>query len=363
MTAGYVAARTKEGEMSTVHEAPARLLDDRAIPRAGERVTRDAYGRPITYLRVSLTDRCNLRCVYCMPAHGVKFAPRDELLTDDELIRVVRVAARLGFNRIRLTGGEPTVRPHLVEIVRAIAQTPGIDDISMTTNGLLLERLAPDLKAAGLTRINISIDTLDPARYTIMTRGGKLERVWAGILAAEAVGLTPIKLNAVVVRGLNDHEVPDLAALTLDHPWQVRFIEVMPLEGVGHVHDSGLVTTAEMIARIQERFGPLEQLPAPLRDPARVYRIAGAQGTIGFISPVSEPFCAFCNRVRLTADGKLRLCLLRNDEVDLRDFMRRGCSDDELAERIRFAIWRKPWGHGLREGDRNVGRGMSQIGG
>lgn len=337
--------------------------DERAVPRAEERITRDAYGRPITYLRISLTDRCNLRCVYCMPAHGMKFAPRDELLTDEELLKVVRAAVKIGFSRLRLTGGEPTVRPNLVDLVREMAAMPGVEDISMTTNGLLLERLASDLARAGLRRINISLDTLDPERYRIITRGGRIERVFAGIAAAEAAGLTPIKLNAVVVRGLNDHEVPALAGLTLDRAWQVRFIEVMPLEGVAEVHDTGLVTTGETRARIEEVFGPLEELEAPLSDPARVYRISGAKGTIGFISPVSEPFCAFCNRIRLTADGKLRLCLLRADEVDIRGLVRSGASEEELIERIRAAVWRKPWGHGLREGDRRTGRGMSQIGG
>ncbi|MCX2727684.1 GTP 3',8-cyclase MoaA [Thermomicrobium sp. 4228-Ro] len=337
--------------------------DERAVPRAGERITRDAYGRPITYLRISLTDRCNLRCVYCMPAHGMKFAPREELLTDEELLRIVRVAAQVGFSRLRLTGGEPTVRPNVVELVRAMAQIPGVEDISMTTNGLLLERLAYDLAAAGLKRINVSLDTLDPQRYRIITRGGRIEKVWAGIAAAEDAGLSPIKLNAVVVRGFNDDEVPALAGLTLERSWQVRFIEVMPLEGVAEVHDTGLVTTAETRARIEAVYGPLEQLEAPLSDPARVYRIPGAKGTIGFISPVSEPFCAFCNRIRLTADGKLRLCLLRADEVDIRGLVRSGASDEALMERIRAAVWRKPWGHGLREGDRRTGRGMSQIGG
>jgi cyclic pyranopterin phosphate synthase len=337
--------------------------DDRAVPRAGERITRDAYGRPITYLRVSLTDRCNLRCVYCMPAHGVRFAPREELLSDEELLTVIRAAARIGFDKIRLTGGEPTIRPHVVDLVREIAQIPGIEDISMTTNGLLLERMAHDLKAAGLKRINISIDTLDPIRYSVMTRGGKIAKVWAGIAAAEDAGLVPIKLNAVVVRGMNDHEVPDLAALTIERPWQMRFIEVMPLEGVAEVHDTGLVTTAETIELIERVHGKLIPLEAPLGDPARVYQIPGARGTLGFISPVSKPFCAFCNRIRLTADGKLRLCLLRNDEVDVRGILRSGGTEDDLIEQIRFGVWRKPWGHGLREGDRNTGRGMSQIGG
>ncbi len=337
--------------------------DERAIPQAGERLTRDAYGRPMTYLRISLTDRCNLRCVYCMPAIGMKFAPRDELLTDDELLAVVRASAKIGFSKMRLTGGEPTVRPHVADIVREIAHTPGVDDVAMTTNGLLLARLAQDLKDAGLKRVNVSIDSLQGDRFTAITRGGKIEKVWAGIEAAEAAGLSPIKLNAVVVRGQNDDEVGDLAALTLTHPWQVRFIEVMPLEGVGTVHDEGLVTTAETIELIERDHGELEPLEAPLGDPARVYRLPGSIGTIGFISPVSQPFCSFCNRIRLTADGKLRLCLLRNDEVDVRDILRGGGDENDLIEQIRYGVWRKPWGHGLAEGDRNTGRGMSQIGG
>lgn len=338
-------------------------LDERSIPQAGERKTRDAYGRPMTYLRISLTDRCNLRCVYCMPAHGAKFAPRDELLSDDEIMAVVRAVAKIGFNKIRLTGGEPTIRPHVTDLVREIAHTPGIEDVSMTTNALLLARMAQGLKDAGLGRVNVSIDTLKPDRFTQITRGGKIEKVWAGIEASEAAGLTPIKLNAVVVRGQNDDEVADLAGLTLEKPWQMRYIEVMPLEGVGDVHDAGLVTTAETIDLIEQRFGTLEGLEAPPGDPARVYKIPGAAGTIGFISPISQPFCAFCNRIRLTSDGKLRLCLLRNDEVDVRDILRGGGTEDDLIEQVRLGVWRKPWGHGLAEGDRNTGRGMSQIGG
>lgn len=338
--------------------------DGRAVPRAGERLTRDAYGRPMTYLRISLTDRCNLRCVYCMPAMGAKFAPREELLSDEEILSVVKAAEKIGFNKIRLTGGEPTIRPHVVDLVREIASLPGIDDITMTTNGLLLKRMAQPLKDAGLTRVNVSIDTLDGEKYTQITRGGKIEKVWEGIEASQEAGLSPIKLNAVVVRGQNDQEVGDLAALTMDNPWQMRFIEVMPLEGVDDVHDDGLVTTAETIDLIEDQFdAKLEPVEAPAGDPARIYRLPGSEGTVGFISPVSEPFCAFCNRIRLTSDGKLRLCLLRNDEVDVRDILRGGGNEDDLIEQIRYGVWRKPWGHGLAEGDRNVGRGMSQIGG
>jgi GTP 3',8-cyclase len=350
----------QDRSMVATLERPRTTTIPLSTPRAG---SFDAYGRRMSYLRISLTDRCNFRCVYCMPAVGMTFQPREELLTDDELLRSVGLCARIGFTKLRLTGGEPTIRPHVVELVRAMKAFPGIEEISMTTNALLLSRLAADLKEAGLDRINVSLDTLDPIRFKAMTRGGRLDLVWAGLEAADAVGLRPIKINAVVVKGQNDAEVGDLAALTLDRPWQVRFLEIMPMEGVGLVFDEGLVTSEETRTRLEGRFGPLEPVEAPPGDPARVWRIPGAPGTIGFISPVSAPFCAHCNRVRLTADGKLRLCLLRNDEVDLRDLMRAGADDATLERQLRAGIWRKPWGHGLAEGDRDVGRGMSQIGG
>lgn len=323
----------------------------------------DQFGRHIRYLRISLTDRCNLRCVYCMPEKMV-FLPREELLTDEELIRLVRLFAELGFDKIRLTGGEPTVRPHLVELVTRMAAFPGIREISMTTNGLRLKALAEPLARAGLKRVNVSLDTLDPEKFRRITRWGHLEEVWEGILAAEAAGLTPIKLNAVVVRGYNDQDILDLAALTLTRPWQVRFIEVMPFADVAPFAQQAIVSTAEMIQILEGEFGPLEPVnDGRLDGEARVYRIRGAVGSVGFISPVSEPFCAQCNRVRLTAEGRLRLCLLRDDEVDLREPLRAGASDEELKALIRAAIWRKPWGHGLPEGVIPMARVMSQIGG
>jgi cyclic pyranopterin phosphate synthase len=336
-------------------------VGEAAAPVSG--VAKDAYGRAMTYLRISLTDRCNFRCVYCMPAMGMKFQPKDEHLTDDELLRLIGLFAKTGVSKIRLTGGEPTIRPHLVDLVRGIKSFPGIKELSMTTNALLLGRLAEGLAEAGLDRVNVSIDTLDPDRFKAITRGGRLDLVWQGIEAADAAGLRPIKLNTVVVKEQNDFEVGDMAALTLDRPWQVRFLEIMPLEGVGQVYDESLVTSEETQARLEARYGPLEPVETDASDPARLWRIPGAAGTIGFISPVSAPFCAACNRVRLTADGKLRLCLLRPDEGDLRDLLRAGASDAELERAIRAAIWRKPWGHGLAEGERETGRGMSQIGG
>ncbi len=336
-----------------------RLITD---PVAAKGV-RDQFGRSMNYLRISLTDRCNFRCLYCMPAIGMKFQPRDEMLSDEELIRVVGLCAQLGFTKLRLTGGEPTIRPHLVDLVREMKSFPGIKELSMTTNALLLGRLAGDLKEAGLDRINISIDTLDPVKFKSMTRGGRFDLVWQGIQAAEEAGLVPIKLNTVVVRGQNDLDVAEMARLTINRPWQVRFLEIMPMEGVGVVYDEGLVTSAETQARLEEAFGPLEAVHADPSDPARTWRIPGSQGTIGFISPISAPFCESCNRVRLTADGNLRLCLLRPDEVNLRDMMRDGASDEDMLQRIRGGVWYKPWGHRVAEGDVHTIRGMSQIGG
>lgn len=323
----------------------------------------DSYGRRINYLRISLTDRCNMRCVYCMPEIGMKFMPRPELLTTDELLLVIRAAARAGFQKIRLTGGEPTLRPDIVEIVREIKRTPGITHIAMTTNALRLEQLAEPLHAAGLNRVNISIDTLDAEKFRRMTRGGMFAKVWAGIEAADRVGLHPIKLNSVVVRGMNDDEVPQLAALTLRYPWEMRFIEVMPLTGVADVAHDGVVNTAELIERLTAAFGPLEDLGLAPADSARRYRIPGAPGKLGFISSVSEPFCATCNRMRLTSDGRLHLCLLRDNEVDLRAAVRGGATVDDIEQIIRHAVMIKPWGHGLPDGVLPTLRGMSELGG
>jgi cyclic pyranopterin phosphate synthase len=323
----------------------------------------DGFGRRINYLRISLTDRCNFRCVYCMPAVGMQFTPRPELLTSDELLLVVRAAAAAGFQKLRLTGGEPTLRPDLVQLVAAMKAVPGIEHIAMTTNALRLGKLAGPLKDAGLDRVNISIDTLDPQKFRQMTRGGKLELIWEGIEAADRVGLHPIKLNAVVVRGLNETEVPQLAALTLQYSWEMRFIEVMPLTGVADVAHDGVVKSEELIAQLETIHGPLEDLGLAPSDSARRYRIPGAKGKLGFISAVSDPFCATCNRMRLTADGRLHLCLLRDDEVDLRAAIRAGATQEQVEQIVRHAVALKPWGHGLPEHVLPTLRGMSQLGG
>jgi cyclic pyranopterin phosphate synthase len=323
----------------------------------------DAFGRRIDYLRISLTDRCQFRCIYCMPRAGVRFLPRPELLTNAELLRVTAAAARVGFRKLRLTGGEPLLRPGLIDLIREMRAIPGIAEITMTTNGMRLRGMAGRLAEAGLDRVNVSLDTLDPEQFRQITFGGEIDQVWPGLQEAQDAGLLPLKVNAVIVRGLNDSQVPGLAALTVERGWDVRFIEVMPLTGVSEIADEALVMSAELIARIETALGPLQALPTPVNDPARRYRLPGAAGTIGFISSVSEPFCSSCNRLRLTAEGRLHLCLLRDDEVDLREALRAGASEEELAAMVRDAVAIKPWGHGLQAGLRPTQRSMSQIGG
>lgn len=323
----------------------------------------DRFGRIINYLRISLTDKCNLRCVYCMPEDMV-FRPNQALMQDDELMTLVRVFAELGFNKFRLTGGEPTVRQNIVEIVDAIAHTPGVRNLSMTTNGILLDKLAEPLARAGLQRVNVSIDTLDPERFHRITRWGSLDQVWAGIEAAERAGMTPIKLNVVVVRGFNDQDVTDLAKLSVDHDWQVRFIEMMPFGDVATFAKEQIITDAQIRERIAADYLPLEAVnDGQLDGEARIYRFPNAKGTVGFISSVSAPFCASCNRARLTADGVLRLCLLRDKEVDLLTPLRAGATEADIKQIILDGIWWKPWGHGLADDVIPLTRVMSQIGG
>ena len=324
----------------------------------------DTHGRTVRDLRISVTDRCNLRCTYCMPAEGMPWLPHEQILTYEEIVRIARVAVECGVTGVRLTGGEPTVRPSLIDIVAEIRSLPNTREIAMTTNGLKLGKLARPLKAAGLDRVNISIDSLDPAKFRRITRWGDVRDVLAGIAASEEAGLTPIKLNAVVIRGFNDDDVVDLAALTLDRPWQFRFIEVMPFADVAEFQQATIVTTREMMERIQARLGTLTSANGGLLDgEAQMFRLPNARGTVGFISPVSAPFCASCNRVRLTADGTLRLCLLKDGEVDLKTPIRRGANAEDLFEILRAAIWRKPWGHDLADGVIPLNRVMSEIGG
>jgi cyclic pyranopterin phosphate synthase len=263
-----------------------------------------------------------------------------------------------------LTGGEPTVRAHVVDLVRGIAHTEGIRSVSLTTNGALLSKLARPLAEAGLHRVNVSIDTLDPEKFHRLTRWGKLEDVWNGILAAEAAGLAPIKLNAVVVRGYNEDDVVDLARLTIDHPWQMRFIEMMPFAGVTDIQTGQVITATEIQERIEDSLGNLEIAnDGELDGEARLFRLPNAKGNLGFISSVTAPFCSACTRARLTADGRLRLCLLREKEVDLLTPLRAGTSLDELRHLILDGVWEKPWGHGLADGLIPLNRAMNEIGG
>ena len=327
---------------------------------------RDGFGREIDYLRISLTDHCNLRCVYCMPLAGLGFLPSADLLTAAEIETVVRAAVPVGFRKFRLTGGEPTLRADLLEIVERIARVPGVSDLAMTTNAVRLPTLAARLAAAGLRRVNVHLDSLHPERLARVMRWGTLDEIWAGIEAAEAAGLHPLKLNTVVTRGLNEEDVVPLAALTLARDWHVRFIETMPL-GVGEVAEvarRGLVPSAESRARIEAAFGPLEPLAA--RDPAdeaRNHRLPNGRGVVGFISPVTEPYCGTCNRMRLTADGRFHLCLLNDDELDVRGALRAGASLEDVGAILLRAVQHKPTGHRLDLGRSSERREMYQVGG
>lgn len=326
---------------------------------------RDGFDREIDYLRISLIDHCNLRCVYCMPLAGTTFLPSGDLLTPAEIETVARAAVAVGFRRIRLTGGEPTLRADLIEIVERLARIPGLADLALTTNGILLPRMARALAAAGLRRVNIHLDTLDPERLARVMRYGSFADIWAGILAAEDAELTPIKLNAVVVRGYNEDDVVNLAALTRARDWHMRFIELMPL-GIGDPADlsrRAYVPNAETRARIEAALGPLDSLPVTdPSDEARNFRFADGRGTVGFISPVSEPYCGTCNRMRLTADGKFHLCLLNDDELDVRAALRRG-GEPAVGAVLLAAVRGKPVGHRLHAGHTIEHREMFQLGG
>jgi cyclic pyranopterin phosphate synthase len=327
----------------------------------------DLYNRAINYLRISVTDRCNLRCVYCMPPEGVPLYAHDDILRYEEIAIVVRAAVALGIRKVRLTGGEPLARLGLADLVAMLARIPGIDDLSLTTNGTLLPRYAQALAQAGLQRVNVSLDTLRPERFAAITRRGSLEATLAGIEAAHQAGLEPVKINSVVIRGLNDDEVVDLARKSVDDGWHIRFIEWMPVgETVspGQAWGKSVVTAAEIRGKIEAALGPLEMAKMPSgAGPARYYRLPGATGTVGFITPVSEHFCGQCNRLRLTSDGQLRPCLLSDHEIDLRTPLRRGAGVGEIEALLKRGIATKPEQHHLQASDSAEKRVMSQIGG
>lgn len=345
----------------------------------------DPFGRTIDYLRVSVTDRCNFRCVYCMPEQGFPCTPKEESLTAEETARLIRVAASLGVRKVRLTGGEPLLLRGLEELVRGVS--PLVDDLSLTTNGHMLSSLAVPLARAGLRRVNVSLDTLDPDRFVQIARRGCLERVLEGIEDARSAGLKPLKINVVAMRGVNDGEAADFAAWTRREEIHVRFIELMPMrwsldEGPAMAENGILPLTqtrgdmlsdlqmrrmyvpiSELKQRIEAVHGPLLPAEVATNGPARTFRLAGAPGTVGFISQISNDFCSSCNRLRLTHDGYLRPCLMSDGELDLRTPLRDGASDEDLRELFRYVVAHKPERHYLAEGQRVVGRGMSQIGG
>jgi len=322
----------------------------------------DSFGRSINYLRISVTDRCNLRCIYCMPPEGVPQMSHSEILSYEEIRTrtVVQAAAELGINRIRLTGGEPLVRAELPKLIKMISQIEGIEELSLTTNGTFLKKYALELKQAGLSRVNVSLDTLKVDKFRYITRLGKLEAVLEGIEAAKEAGFEPVKINTVIMRGINDDEILDFARMTYEDGWHVRFIELMPFKGV-----------AEFVPSIKLRqhislLGKLEPCASITGNgPAMYYRLAGARGTIGFITPLTEhSFCSRCNRMRLTPDGKLRPCLLGEDEIDLKIPLRNNAPIDRLKRLILEAVASKPEHHNLEGGNvRLVKRKMSQIGG
>lgn len=342
---------------------------DTAVAPQVSSITQDRFGRTLDYLRVSVTDRCNLRCVYCMPAEGVPPKPREAILHSEEIARIVEAAVSIGFRAVRLTGGEPLVRKGMVGLVRRLAAIPGIEDVAMTTNGTLLSAYARDLAAAGLARVNISLDSLEPERFRRISRVGSLKSVWQGIEAAQTAGLSPLKLNVVVVRGFNDDELMDFARLSLDHPWHIRFIEVMPVAGAQDWGDEWpgpserLVTIAEMKERLHG-LGPLEPAVGPAGyGPASYFRLPNGCGTIGFINPVTDHFCACCNRMRLTADGYLRPCLFSDRGVYCKPALSDGASLGELQSLLRQACDIKPQGRPPFADAVASGTAMSMVGG
>jgi GTP 3',8-cyclase len=324
----------------------------------------DGWGREIKSLRVSVTDRCNFRCKYCMPAEGLDWLPREEVLSFEEIARIVRVLAAMGVDEIRLTGGEPLVRRDVPTLVEMLAATPGVEDLSLTTNGILLDRLAGPLVAAGLRRINVSLDSLSHTRFAEITRRDALDRVLAGLEEAERYPeLRPIKVNCVAIRGFTEEEVPALAELARRKPYVVRFIEFMPLDADEAWRQDEVLTGGEIRALIEERW-PLVEVAAKASSTARRFRFADGAGEIGFVNPVSEPFCSSCDRIRLTADGHLRTCLFSRREWDLKEPLRTGASDDELEALLRWAVRHKELKHRINEpGFVRASRSMSQIGG
>ncbi len=322
----------------------------------------DQYGRSIEYLRISITDRCNFRCVYCMPERGLDWLPKPQILSYEEITAIVRQLAPLGLRRLRITGGEPTIRPEVGTLIAMLREVPGIEDIALSTNGVRLPAMATMLRAAGLDRINLSVDSLRPERIAEIARRDLAFDPVVAAQAATDAGLDPLKINVVLMRGVNDDEIEDFAALTVAHAWHVRFIELMPVGDMAASEFANVVPSDEVLARIASRFGALEPADGPARGngPARYQRIAGAKGTIGVITPMTHTYCDTCNRVRLTADGRLRTCLYGNHEVNLRDPLRAG---EPLEPLFRQALADKPKEHELLQLRVGGLKALSQVGG
>ena len=335
------------------------------VEQAVDGALRDSYGRVATDLRVSLTDRCNLRCQYCMPAEGLDWLPTDETLSDAEVIRLLRIAVeRLGVRQVRFTGGEPLLRRGLIELVTAVAALRPRPSIAMTSNGLGLKRTAAALAAAGLDRVNISLDTVQPDTFRQITRRDRLDDVIAGLEASHDAGLRPVKVNAVLMRGVNDDEAAELLRWCVERDYQLRFIEQMPLDAQHGWNREAMVTAAEVFERLEQQVSLTPVPQSRGSAPAEVFHVDGGPATVGVIASVTRPFCGDCDRVRLTADGQIRDCLFARAESDLRAPLRAGATDDEIAERWRAAMWGKRPGHGINDPSfLQPSRPMSAIGG
>ena len=327
----------------------------------------DHYRRVIDYLRISVTDRCNLRCIYCMPDEGIEFLPHCEILSYEEIIRVVSIGARLGIRKVRITGGEPLVRRDLERLISGLSRIEGLEDISMTTNGLLLAEKAHELRRCGLKRVNISLDSLDPEKYRSITRGGDLGKVWAGVEAALEVGLCPVKINVVAMDSQEPEEVVAFGDLAFHWPLEVRFIERMPLGASSRGASGGFLSAETVLGILSSRFHLVEETSRGGNGPATSYRIKGGKGSIGIIAPMTRHFCQDCNRLRLTPDGKLKPCLFSPDEIDLRGILRGGATDEQVAQTLLHAIRQKPkrGAPGIPEDKREKKcvRPMNRIGG
>ncbi len=324
----------------------------------------DKEKRVINYLRLSISDRCNLRCFYCMPEEGIDFQPHGEILTYEEMLDIARLSVDIGIRKIRLTGGEPLVRKGALNFIRRLSNIEGLDEITLTTNGVLLKDFAAELKDCGICRINISLDSLKADRFFRITGRDYFDRTWEGIQEVERVGFSPIKINVVAIRGINDDEILDFARLTLKKPYHIRFIEFMPVGEHNNWSSEKFISTEEIFNIIQS-LGTLKPImPNPSDGPAQRYHLEGGRGEIGFIGALSNHFCTTCNRLRLTAEGLLRSCLFSDQEIDIKTPLRKGKGDAHLLDLIRFAIEKKPKDHGLiNQGPRKCVRSMSSIGG